>query len=148
MLLAAQVLLTITTLGYSAIPTYMDFNASHATNPSWTGHARFHVVSQVMSFNIVAMLSLFLIWTATGPGVGLWVAAILSLAAYGGFWAAVVSRPMYEGVLKDAVNGVPEIDFNLFGWKFSVDSNVAMFAPLFLLTLAAMAIIATLPSGA
>ena len=148
MLLAAQILLTIATLGYSLIPTYMDFNSSHATNPSWTGHARFHVVTQVIGFDIVAVLSLFLIWSAGGPGIGLWAAAILSLAAYGGFWAAVASRPMYEGVLKDKVNGVPEFDFNIFGWRFSLDSNVAMFAPLSLLTVAAMAIIATLPAGA
>ena len=52
------------TLGYSAIPTLFDFNNSHATNPSWTGHARYHVVWQVVSFDIMAILSLWLIWTA------------------------------------------------------------------------------------
>ncbi len=44
MLLTAKILLTIATLGCSAIPTVFDWNASHATKPAWTGHARYHVV--------------------------------------------------------------------------------------------------------
>jgi hypothetical protein len=44
MLLAIKILLTIATLGYSAIPGIFDSNNTHATNPSWTGHARYHVV--------------------------------------------------------------------------------------------------------
>lgn len=148
MLLAAQILLTIATLGYSAIPTIVDLGATHATNPSWTGHARYHVVWQVASLVLTALVSLFLIWTATGPGVRLWIPAALCVAAYGGFWAALLTRSKYQGVLQDEVNGVPEVGFNVFGWKTSIDANVSQFAPLTLIALIAIALIAVLPAEA
>ena len=64
MLLTAKILLTIATLGYSAIPAMFDSNPTHATNPSFPGHARFHIVWQVSSYVYVALLALYLIWTA------------------------------------------------------------------------------------
>lgn len=148
MLLAAQILLTIATLGYSAIPTLVDLGPTHATNPSWTGHARYHVVWQVVSLVLMALLGLFLTWTATGPGIRLWIPAALCVAAYGGFWAALLTRSKYRGILQDEVNGVPEVGFNIFGWKASIDANVSQFAPLTLIALIAVAIIATLPAQA
>jgi hypothetical protein len=45
--LIARALLTLNTLGYSLGPAIADFNRTHATNPLWTPHARFHVVWQV-----------------------------------------------------------------------------------------------------
>lgn len=148
MLLAAQILLTIATLGYSAIPTLVDLGPTHATNPSWTGHARYHVVWQVVSLVLMALLGLFLTWTATGPGIRLWIPAALCVAAYGGFWAALLTRSKYRGVMQDEVNGVPEVGFKVFGWKASIDANVSQFAPLTLIALIAIAIIATLPAEA
>ena len=61
-MLVAQVLLTLVTLGYSAVPTLADFNKTHATNPLWTPHARFHVVWQVSSYIGLAAIALALIW--------------------------------------------------------------------------------------
>lgn len=147
MLLFAKILLTIITLGYSAIPTLFDFNKTHVTNPSWTGHARYHVVWQVSTFNCLAILALFLIWTAGTDTSQLWIPALLALFAYGGFWVALLTRPMYQGVLQDEVNGVPEFHYNIFGWKFSIDANVSLFTPLTLFTLVTIWILTTLPSG-
>lgn len=147
MLLTAKLLLTLVTLGYSAIPSFFDFNETHATNPSWTGHARYHVVWQVSSFVYLAVLALVLIWSAgseTGP---LWIAAILAIAAYGGFWTALLTRGLYGGILQDKVNGVPRFNYNLFGWRFEVDANISLFTPISLLTFVAVWILATLPSG-
>ena len=144
MLLTAKILLTFVTLGYSAIPSLFDFNETHATNPSWTGHARWHVVWQVSSYDYMALVALVLIWTA-GPEAGaLWVPALLACAAYGGFWTAFATRGLYGGILKDKVNGVPEFHFNIAGWRFAVDANVTLFTPLSLLTLAALALVARL----
>lgn len=127
MLLIAKLLLTAATLGYSAIPAAFDSNPTHATNPSFPGHARFHVVWQVSSYVYIAVLALYLIWTAgaeTGP---LWLAAILAACAYGGFWTAVLSRPVYGGKLVSEVNPVPPFDWNIAGKRFQTDANVTLF---------------------
>ncbi|MCB1395292.1 MAG: hypothetical protein KDJ98_04800 [Rhodobacteraceae bacterium] len=144
MLLATKILLTLVTLGYSAIPTFFDFNETHATNPSWTGHARWHVVWQVSSYDYIALMALVLIWTA-GADVGqLWVPGLLAAFAYAGFWTAFVTRGLYGGILKDRVNGVPEFHYNILGWKFAVDANVSLFTPISLATLVALWMIARL----
>lgn len=144
MLLTVKLLLTLITLGYSAIPSLFDFNNTHATNPSWTGHARYHVVWQVVTFDLVAVLALALIWTAGEDTSGLWVPTLLGLFAYGGFWTANVTRPLYNGVLQDPVNGVPQFHYNILGWKFAVDANISIFTPLTLLTLVALWLVARL----
>jgi hypothetical protein len=129
MLLTVKILLTIATLGYSAIPAIFDSNNTHATNPSWTGHARYHVVWQVSSYVYIAVLMLYLIWTARTNTVSLWIAAVASGCIYAGFWTAFASRPVYGGWLVDKINGVPDFRWNIFGLKFRTDANVSLFAP-------------------
>ncbi len=58
MLLLAKLLLTLTVLGYAAVTLKADFNATHATNPKWTPHARFHLVWQVLSYSGVGLVAL------------------------------------------------------------------------------------------
>ena len=134
MLIAAKLLLTIVTLGYSAIPTFFDFNPSHATNPSWTGHARYHVIWQVSSYDFLALIMLWITWTTANES-HLWVPALVACAIYGGFWTALVTRKRYGGVLQDEVNGVPTFKYNLFGWRFEVDANISLFSPITILTI-------------
>ena len=141
MLLTAKVLLTIATLGYSVIPTIFDFSSSHATNPSWTGHARYHVIWQVSSYDFIAVLCLVLIWTAGADVPQLWAPALIALAVYGGFWTAWATRPIYDGVLQDEVNGVPEFHYTLLGKKFAIDANVSLFMPLMILTVLGTALL-------
>jgi len=128
MLLIAKILLTIATLGYSAVPALVDSNETHATNPSWDPHARFHVVWQVSSYVYVALLALYLIWTAGADHWPLWIAFIIAAGAYGGFWSAVFSRPMYGGTLISKVNPVPDIKWNIAGKRFGTDANVTAFS--------------------
>lgn len=129
MLLTAKILLTVTTLGYSAIPAVFDSNETHATNPSFPGHARFHVVWQVSSYVYVALLALYLIWTAGADTWPLWQAAILSAAAYGGFWSAVLFRPAYGGTLVSEVNPVPTFKWTIAGKAVETDANITLFTP-------------------
>ena len=144
MLLTAKILLTIVTLGYSAIPSFFDFNETHATNPSWTGHARYHVIWQVSTFDMIAIMAMVLIWTAGVDASQLWVPALLAVFAYAGFWTACITRPMYGGVLQDPVNGVPEFNYNVFGKKFAVDANISLFTPITIATLVALWMVAKL----
>ncbi|MGE0500444.1 MAG: hypothetical protein AB7I79_02180 [Rhizobiaceae bacterium] len=125
--LLARILLTVATLGYGLVTIKADFNATHATNPLWTPHARFHVVWQVLSYAGVGLIALGLIWIA-GPLATerLYLAGALGAAMYIGFFAALVSRPVYGGVLYDE-NGYPPFQAPLMpaGWKWDV--NVTAF---------------------
>ena len=85
MLITARILLTLAALGFSAITIMADLNKTHASNPLWTPHARFHVVWQVLSYSGIGLIALYLIW-AGGPmqTERLYLAAALAVAVYGG----------------------------------------------------------------
>ena len=85
MLITARILLTLAALGFSAITIVADLNKTHASNPLWTPHARFHVVWQVLSYSGIGLIALYLIW-AGGPmqTERLYLAAALAVAVYGG----------------------------------------------------------------
>jgi hypothetical protein len=126
--LIARILLTLNTLGYSLGPAVADFNRTHATNPLWTPHARFHVVWQVLSYCGLGLIALALIWTG-GPTatMRLWLAAAIAAAMYAGFFATVFSMPRYGGSVADA-NGVPPLaTVNLGGTPLKLDTNVTVF---------------------
>ncbi len=94
----ARILLTLTTLGYSGVTIMADLNKTHASNPLWTPHARFHVVWQVLSYSGIGLIALYLIWAPGALAIErLYLAAALSVAVYAGFFGAVFSRPAYGG---------------------------------------------------
>jgi len=133
-----RVLLTLATLGFSLIPVLADFNKSHATNPLWTGHARYHVVWQVLSYVFIAAISLFLIWGPLDPNgsVGLKLAAALAFAVYGGFFGALFSMRLYDGKTFD-VNGIQPVKVG----TLSLDVNVSVFTAVTLILIAAVFLI-------
>jgi hypothetical protein len=138
--LVARVLLTLNTLGYSLGPAIADFNRTHATNPSWTPHARFHVVWQVLSYLGIGLISLWLIWTA-GPVAKLWLAVALAAAMYAGFFATVFAMPRFGGSVADA-NGVPPLaTMKLGGTPLKLDTNVTVFCVQVALLVIAVALI-------
>lgn len=100
--LAARILLTLATAGYAFATILADFNKTHATNPKWTPHARFHVVWQISSYAGLGLLALALIWWP-GPLAleRLWLAAIIGAIVYGAFFIAVFAMPVYGGAAYD-----------------------------------------------
>ena len=121
--LSVQILLTVVTLGYSLIPCLADFNETHATNPLWTGHARYHVVWQVMSYVFIALGVLYLIWAPSDDAFfRLNLAGYCAIAVYGGFFSALLFMPLYRGKTAD-VNGVPMIKFG----DRLIDLNITVF---------------------
>ncbi|WP_330646906.1 hypothetical protein [Thioclava sp. FTW29] len=124
MLLTAKILLTLATLGYSAIPLAFDSNKTHWFNDSWTPHGRFHCVWQVMSYVYMALIALGLIWTASSVNWQIWLSAGLAACAYGGFWTAVALRKKLGLALVDDVNGVPPFMLPVLG---ECDANVTLF---------------------
>jgi hypothetical protein len=94
----ARILFTLVTTGWSFATVIADFNKTHATNPAWTGHARFHVVWQICSYVGFGILALVLIW-APGPLAveRLALAAIMAIIIYAGFFIAAFAMPIYGG---------------------------------------------------
>jgi hypothetical protein len=98
-------------------------NKTHATNPLWPGHARYHVVWQSASVAFMSIVELVLIWW---PGAwrheGFYLASMLAATSPLGFMAAFISRRLYEGALFDA-NGVPPLRMKILGVVRSIDMN-------------------------
>jgi hypothetical protein len=140
-MLVAQLLLTLVTLGYSAIPTLADFNKTHATNPLWTPHARFHVVWQVSSYLGVAAIALTLIWWPGPLAIErLWLATGMAVAIYGGFYAALFSMKLYGGTNYDE-NGYLPVYKTILGKRIGFDANITVFSIMTALVIGAAAAI-------
>jgi hypothetical protein len=134
----ARILLTLTALGYGLATIKADFNKTHATNPAWMPHARFHVVWQILSYSGIALIALYLIW-AKGPSAveHLYLAAALGIAIYGAFFTTVFARPLYKGSLYDQNGYQPfKPPFGPPHWRWDV--NVTVFAVLSAMLLAAI----------
>ena len=106
--LLARVLLTLVTLGYSLATVFADFNKTHATNPLWTPHARFHVVWQISSYVGFGLLALALIWWP-GPLATerLYLVAAMGAVVYVAFFVAVFAMPVYGGEAYDKNGYMP-----------------------------------------
>jgi hypothetical protein len=130
MLTIAKILLTLTVLGYALVTIKADFNKTHATNPQWTPHARFHVVWQILSYSGVGLIALYLIWSdGPNPIERPYLAAAISAAIYGAFFAAVVARPLFGGALYDDNGYLPfQPPMGPKAWRWDV--NVTAFAVL------------------
>lgn len=123
-LLVPRLLFTVVAIMIAVGPIFADFNKTHATNPLWTPHARFHVVWQVLSQSGVSLVILWLLWTnAADYTTHIWVAAILNYVWIASFYATLASMPLYGGALKD-VNGIKPFRFNIFGRIYLVDTNL------------------------
>ena len=141
--LIARLLLTVNTLGYGLATILADFNQTHATNPLWTPHARFHVVWQVLSYAGIGLIALGLIWIG-GPTatMRLWLAVAIIAAVYISFFATVFAMPLFGGSVADK-NGIPPITTVTIGGKdIALDVNVTVFCGQVALFAIALALIA------
>ena len=127
----SKVLLTLICIGFGTLTPLIDFNESHATNPLWTGHARFHLVWQVNAMILTAILSLFLLW-AYDSFFNLVLVIILNYLWIVSFFITSVSIKLYDGEFND-INGVPPIILNLFGKQIEIDRNIQAISAVFLI---------------
>lgn len=139
MLTLARILLTLTALGYGLVTIKADFNKTHATNPAWTAHARFHVVWQVLSYSGIGLIALYLIWLDGANAEGLYLATAFSVVIYGAFFIAVFARPLFGGALYDQ-NGYqpfqPPIGPSHWRWDVNVTAFTVLSTILFAAVLA------------
>jgi hypothetical protein len=140
--LIARILLSLVTVGYAFITILADINKTHATNPAWTPHARFHVVWQVASYAGFGLIALALIW-APGPSAvaRLYLAAAFAVAVYGGFFVALFTMRLYGGRTFDD-NGYLPFAVPLGRRPKLWDLNVTAFSAFTVLLLAAMVLLA------
>jgi hypothetical protein len=128
----AQILLTLTAFEFFG-PIVRDFNASHALNPSWVGHARLHLVWLLGFMLLSGIANLYLVWFRRPFDVrNLWLSAAWQCCNLGGFWMGALLAPAYGGVVT-----VPGEHVHIFGW----DENVVVFTILSALMVAALVLL-------
>ena len=126
--LLARIIVTLAALMITGAPLFADLNKTHATNPLWTPHARFHVVWQVLSYGLLGAVSLFLIWSA-GPLVveRLYLACALMGAIILGFFLAAVSVRRFGGAFYDTNGYTPFATRRVLGRQVEFDVNATGF---------------------
>lgn len=126
--LIVRILLTLVTAGYGVATILADINKTHATNPAWTPHARFHVVWQVSSYAGFGLLALALVWMP-GPYVveRLYLASIFAAIVYGAFFVALFTMKFYGGRAYDD-NGYQPFTVRVANRPCFMDLNVTVFS--------------------
>ncbi len=102
----------------------IDFNRTHATNPEWPGHARFHLVWQVATIAGLTLLEVVLV-LASGPfqEQRFYLAAVLAGIPMLSFFAAFIARSIYRGTLSDP-NGMQPLKITVLGSTLRIDLNL------------------------
>ena len=138
--LLARILLALATIGYGVITVKADFNATHATNPNWTPHARFHVVWQILSYVGFGLIAQALIWVPGPYAVErLYLAAAFAAVVYGAFFIALAAMSVYGGSTYDE-NGYQPFIVRI-GRPRLMDVNVSAFSVMSVLLIAGAALI-------
>lgn len=116
MQLLGLTLMSVAILMFGVIPLLADLNRTHATNSQWPAHARFHVVTQVITTSSIAAVALWLLWSPNiERNLGICIAMVLSCCVIGGFFASAALSSRYGGALSDRKGGIPKfrsIDLN------------------------------------
>lgn len=119
-------MVTAVAAGQGVTPLFVDLNRTHATNPMWTGHARFHVVDQTVVMVLLAIVEVALLWwIAPGSQLTFYLATLLTATPISGFLLATFTRGFYGGTLRDP-NGMPALHLQLAGRSREIDVNVVL----------------------
>src|SRR6266581_2202743 len=123
--LVARLTVSAIAAGQGILPLFIDLNRTHATNPLWPGHARFHVVWQAFTVLPMSAIAIALLWW---PGAAMrerfYIAFTLTATSMAGFLVAVLSRRLYGGALHDA-NGIQPVRLRLGSREIVFDMNLA-----------------------
>jgi hypothetical protein len=142
-ILIARILFTLVTAGWAVATVIADFNKTHATNPKWTPHARFHVVWQISSYVGFGLLSFVLIWWPGPLAIErLWLVALMGVIVYAAFFVALLTMPVYGGAAYDD-NGYQPFDALLPIVARKWDANVTIFCVQLLILAAGIITVST-----
>jgi uncharacterized protein DUF6640 len=124
----ARLLFSLVTIGWGVLTVVADFNRTHATNPAWTPHARFHVVWQVLSYVGFGLLAFALIWWPGALAVErLYFLALMGAIVYAAFFAALIAMPIYGGAAYDE-NGYQPFEPSIPIIAKRCDANITAFS--------------------
>jgi hypothetical protein len=120
----ARVLLSLL-CGIQGIATLViDLNRTHATNPTWVRHARFHVVWQTLTMALLAVVEIALIWGGwVDAERGFYLAVTLAALSPAAFLLSFAGRGWFGGALSDP-NGIPPLRVVVGGRTLLVDMNL------------------------
>ncbi len=105
-------LMTVAITQFTVVPLFADLNRTHAANPAWPGHARNHLVTQVLTTSSLGMLALFFLWgDRVGRDLGICLAMIFSLAALLPFFASTLSSRLFGGEIMPERQGLGLVHF-------------------------------------
>ena len=108
-ILVARILFTLMTAGWALLTVFADFNKTHATNPKWTPHARFHVVWQISSYVGLGLLAFALIWWPGPMAVErLYLVAVMGAlvyAAWSSWWSLFAALLIFVVVVSGGFLG-------------------------------------------
>jgi len=147
--LVPRILMTITGIALAIGPAIADFNKTHATNPLWPPHARFHVVWQVITNSSLCMMMLYILWTPLVEQYNLQLVLVVLVqgAILAPLYITIASMGLFGGALKD-VNGIRPFKFNIGGKVYLLDTNVVGFTNITLvLVIASYNIASSVPTA-
>ena len=123
--LLSRLMLSGLAITQTTVALIVDLHRSHATNPEWLPHARFHVVWQTFSQALLAIAEVALIWWSGPSAVArFYLAASLVASTLASFWVAFASKRLYGGALFDQ-NGILPLTLSMRGRVFHVEMNTA-----------------------
>jgi hypothetical protein len=103
----------------------IDFNRTHATNPEWARHARFHVVWQTVTTALASAVELGLLWSGwVSAELGFYLALLMASLSPIAFLVACAARRWFGGALSDP-NGIQPVQLALGRRAIAVDMNLA-----------------------
>jgi uncharacterized protein DUF6640 len=137
-ILIARILFTLMTAGWAVLTVVADFNKTHATNPKWTPHARFHVVWQISSYVGLGLLAFALIWWPGPMAIErLYLVAVMGALVYAAFFVALIAMPIYGGAAYDD-NGYQPFKAPIPIISKTWDANITAFSIQLIILLAAV----------
>lgn len=96
------ILISVGIVIYGIVPLKYDLGTTHAFNVEWPAHARFHVVSQVLTNFLTAVVALSLVWIPSTEKVAfINISVILSFCVIGCFFVSAIFWGVYRGKLKE-----------------------------------------------